>query len=277
MAESRSPTRIAAMLAVHNRRERTLVALRSLCTGLDPYVKVIPCLADDGSDDGTADAVLAEFPGARIVRGSGHLYWAAAMSLAENEAQRLKPDYYLWLNDDVVLDSNALGALVSQSIGNPNAVIVGAMRSPVTGNISYGGRIRLGAHPLRYAPLRESSVCQRMDTFEGNCVLVPALVRERVGDIDGAFPHAYADNDYGLRAIAKGFAVIQAPGTVGVCAPNARVERPATIKEAWSYLQSPKGLPWRAQVRFLRRHGDWRWPLWVIGGQIKYTLLRRVP
>ena len=41
---------------------------------------------DDGSTDGTADAVRHAFDSVTVIRGDGSLYWAAAMARAERVA-----------------------------------------------------------------------------------------------------------------------------------------------------------------------------------------------
>ena len=96
-----------------------------------------------------------------------------------------------------------------------------------------------------------------------------------VGPIDGVFPHAYADDDYGLRATARGVPIVQAPGAVGTCARNRPRLASGGFADRWQHLQSPTGLPWRAQARYLRRHGDWRWPLILVGGQVRRAVTRR--
>jgi GT2 family glycosyltransferase len=72
-----APTRVAAIVPVYNRRETTLQALRSLSridrTGVDFRIFIV----DDGSTDGTAQAIEKEFPDVVIVHGDGNLHYAA--------------------------------------------------------------------------------------------------------------------------------------------------------------------------------------------------------
>jgi GT2 family glycosyltransferase len=267
---------IAVIMACHNRRELTMRSLRALHSDPDPSYSLLLFVTDDGSSDGTADAIRQAYPAATIVSGTGGLYWAAAMALAERRAVREGPDYLLWLNDDTEVAPDALAVLLDQARRHPASIIVGAVVSPADGRMTYGGRRRLGAHPQRFAALGLTEVAEQVDAFNGNLVLIPADVRQRIGPIDDRFPHAYADDDYSLRARSMGIEIWQAPGALGTCEANTSSGQPTgSWRQRWRQLQSPTGLPVQAQIRYLRRHGDWRWPFWLAGGQLQRMLSGR--
>ena len=72
---------IAVIMTCFNRRSTTISCLRALhkqknSIDFDVY------LTDDGSSDGTADAVKTEFPAVNILQGNGNLYWVGGMRLA---------------------------------------------------------------------------------------------------------------------------------------------------------------------------------------------------
>lgn len=264
---------IAAILTSHNRRSLTLESIGRLIAQSERLpIALHVFVTDDGSTDGTAEA-LRTLPGfVHILRGSGSLYWAAGMALAEAESMPLQPDYLLWLNDDTLLDEDAIEQLLGLSNRHPNSILVGATRDPETGAITYGGLRRSSSwHPQRYDLLPVSPRTQECDTFHGNIVLIPRRVRSAVGAIDSHFPHAYADIDYGLRAKKIGIPVYQTPGTIGVCSSNPGTG-PVRGPAAWRAAQGPKGLPWRAQVRFLKRHAGPTWPLLFVAQQVRMFL-----
>jgi GT2 family glycosyltransferase len=263
---------IAVLMTCHNRRDLTVACLKRLLD--QPVVEEIDVfVTDDGSTDGTAE-VLRRLDGrVHVIAGTGDLYWASGMALAEDQAVATEPDFLLWLNDDTLLDPNALNELVGLSARFPDSIIVGATRDPVNSTITYGARLRTSSwHPQRFELLPIGRDVQRGDTFNGNLVLIPAHVHRCVGRIDAAFPHAYADDDYGLRATALGIDILQAPGTVAVCARNPPVARPSRGLAAWKAMQDPKGLPWRSQIRYLHRHAGRYWP-WIFAAQQLKTLL----
>ena len=279
---------IAVLMTCHNRRPYTERAIKSLLLqqGLDELFTVRIFLTDDGCTDGTAESVMRIVPDATLIPGNGELYWAAGM--AESEAVAMSTgdfDYLLWLNDDVALEQDALLRLLAVSAGYPQAIVVGAVRDPESGQLTYGARVlRQHWHPQRLYLLPESEEAQFADSFNGNVVLIPRSIRTRVGPIDGEFPHAYADDDYGLRASRMGIAIVQAPKTVGSCTANpqrhaeplsssASGHHPGGLA-AWKAAQHPKGVPWRAQLRYLRRHGGPMWPLIFAGQQVRLVIPR---
>jgi len=252
---------VAVLMACYNRREKTLTALRALDDALTS-AKYTVYLVDDGSTDGTAEVVLEQFPETVVIQGDGGLYWAASMCLAERYAVQEPFEYLLWLNDDTELTPGVIDGMLELAEAHSDSIIVGATVDPDSGQMTYGGRRRVDSHPQRFSLVSIRDDVQEVDNFNGNCVLIPAPVRDLVGPIDGCFPHAFADDDYGQRTMTLGVTMVQAPSFVGFCSTNPRRPIPSGFKERWKYYESPKVLPWRAQYRYMRRHGDARWPLW---------------
>lgn len=259
-------------MACYNRRDQTVACLKALQHNrMTAAASFELFVTDDNSTDGTPAAVLAFWPTANIIRGTGSLYWASSMALAERAALHTDPDYLLWLNDDTFLDPDAIQRMVDVAEAHAPCIVVGATRDPDSNEFTYGGRLRHGRHPLRLDPLGWVDTPVAVDTFNGNCVLVHREVSRRIGPIDGLYAHAYADDDYSYRAHDAGISAIQTPGSIGVCAHNP----PSSglgLRAAWRMMRSPKGMPWRSQTRFLRRHAGYEWPLLLIWGQIRYLL-----
>ena len=78
--------RIAAVMAVHNRRALTLACLDSLRTQQLPGATLDVFVLDDASTDGTAEAVTQHHPDVRLLRGDGHLYYNGGMRRALDQA-----------------------------------------------------------------------------------------------------------------------------------------------------------------------------------------------
>ena len=279
-----SSTTIVALVASHNRRAKTLACLDSyFAQDAGPDAALSAVLVDDASTDGTATAVQERFPGTHVIVGSGDLFWARSMAIAEVAARTYAPEYVLWLNDDVVLDQGALRRLMDTvTSASPNGcIVVGALRDPVTGEVSYSGFRRSGLNPLRVAKIQPTDRPVEIDTFAGNVVLVTRTALERVGGIDGEFEHASADHDYGLRAASVGVPRLLAAGTVGTCVLNpstAPWADPAlTVRERFQVLVGSKGHPPHSRARYLRRHGGPLWPVFWVAPYVRAlpSLLRR--
>jgi GT2 family glycosyltransferase len=270
---------IAAILASRNRRDRTLSCLDSYFSQRSAeLLDLRAVLVDDGSTDGTGEAVRAKYPAARVIDGSGELFWAAGMALAERAALLARPDYLLWLNDDVVLDPNALACLLETELhaAPGRCIVVGALRDPETGELTYSGVRRSGIHPLRVQLVRPRDTPAEVETFNGNVVLISRAVREAVGPIDGRFAHAIADFDYGRRAAQANVVNLLGPGTIGTCTREQRVRPwldPNCSRSARvCALFGPKGIPPRSTARYLRHYGGRSWPVFWLGSYAKALL-----
>jgi len=255
----------------YNRKARTLAALSALFAQTVPAPYQLQVfLLDDASSDGTADAVQTLYPQVCLLQGSGQLYWNGAMRRAWQHALAQQPAAaaFVWLNDDVVLDDDALQRLIdawqlAQSCSNqPVGALVGAMREPGTTRLSYGGRCRHSRlQPLRLGPvLAASGQLQRCDFINGNWCLIPAAVVTQIGILSPDFTHSMGDYDYGLRAQQAGFLLYQAPGSFGECAANSGrggvLDASLPMTQRLQLLNQPNRWPpaneWRG---FVRAHG----------------------
>lgn len=278
------PKTVCAIIACHNRRAKTIACLDALKhQGInEPSVSLRVLLVDDGSTDGTADAVRAQFPEVEIISGDGGLYWNGAMRLALAHAMTQSFDYYLLLNDDTVLCHHAVQTLLTTACRveddhGAKAIIVGATRSSTHGGISYGGLIR-GPWwiPLRMRKVPLSDQAQRCDTFNANCALISSAVIDLVGNLDATFTHAMGDFDYGLRARNLGCELWVAPGIAGECEANLGqglwTDKSLPLGTRWQRLKGPKGLPPREWLVFTRRHSGPFWPLYWLNPYVKFWL-----
>ncbi|WP_436058411.1 glycosyltransferase family 2 protein [Arthrobacter sp. LjRoot78] len=248
------------LVACHNRVQLTVQSLNGAwrsaqAAGIDISFTVY----DDGSTDGTA-AIVSDLPfDVSLIRGDGSAFWARSMATAEealmNSTLLSDLDHVLWLNDDVVLDMDAINRLATCALGNPGSVVIGAMRDPDSGIVSYSGLRRSGAHPLRFDRVGPSDAVQDVETFNGNLVLVPGPVALLLGGIDGDFSHGLADIDYGLRCIRAGIRVVQAPGTYGSCPRNSPPSSTTLLRE-WARFTGPKGGGNFGSLRRILRKGN---------------------
>ena len=216
------PPRVAVLMTCHNRRALTVRCLESLrAQHRDADIALF--VVDDGSSDGTADAVRAAWPASHIIPGDGSLFWNGGMRLAWATAAGAGAfDHYLWLNDDVVLEPGALDRLLREAAtlagADGAAIVAGSTRRPGSDEVSYGGQLRANARrPLRLTVAAPGAAPVAVDSVSGNIVLVSAAAFARLGNLSPAFVHIFGDLDYGLRARAAGVPVYAGSGFFGTC------------------------------------------------------------
>ncbi|WDQ99681.1 glycosyltransferase [Devosia sp. J2-20] len=265
---------IAVVLACYNRKTLTLRCLESLKSAGSHRARLVVYLFDDGSIDGTSDAVREKFPSTNIIAGDGEQFWCGGMREAMSAAAVAGYDFLLWLNDDVELTSGFLDTLLNsyaealQSHGPGPHVIVGPVVDPISQETTYSGFRRTSRiHPAKLERVPPSGGLQKCDTMNGNCVLFPASIVSKVGEIDRAYSQQIGDADYGYRCLEEGALLWVAPLWVGSCEPNNRHLRwsnpSLTFSERLRILNTPHGLPF----------GPWLHFMWRFGGPLGAALL----
>lgn len=232
----------AILLTVHNRCEKTLKCLHSLVqqTGFSTELYDI-YLVDDGCTDQTNEDVSKSFPFVHIIKGDGSLFWNRGMLLAWETAAKTKDyDGFLWLNDDVVLLPDTLTTLNKYSQKHPDSIIVGAMGGLTDANeITYSGYVK--NRTVKLEPQDKELEC---DCFNGNVVLVPSVVCNKIGMLDPYFRHSCGDFEYGYRAKKAGIKSYVIP-VVGRCDRNPGnpkwLSKELSVRERFKKLYSPLG------------------------------------
>ena len=217
--------RVTVVTPVHNRREDTLRCLRSLRridrTGFELNIIIV----DDGSTDGTAEAVSKGFPEVEIINGNGNLYYTAGTNLGLKEALKHNPDYILAINDDSIFDENCIRLLMECAKKYPRSV-VGAIlllwsqphklfqTAPVW-RTWLGGWRHWHHQTIWTIPQKPFSV----DVIVGNCLLYPAAAIREVGMMNEKFIQ-YGDSEYTTRLRRNDWQLIIEPRARVFCKPN---------------------------------------------------------
>jgi GT2 family glycosyltransferase len=283
MNQTPEPKRtVAVLMTSFNRRQQTLRCLELLFTQAAlPQVALRVILVDDGSSDGTPEAVAECFPAVTVLAGSGNLFWNQGMRMAFAYALHQGFDFYLWLNDDTQLFPGALETMLEaeralRGRGTP-AIITGSTCDALTGRRSYGGcRWKAGWRRELEGVEPHSTEALPCDTMNGNCTLIPHEIAKAVGNLEPRFTHSFGDFDYGFRAVRAGFQIFTAPGFVGSCSDNSRRntwrDRSASLRKRWQHLNSVKGSPFREWIVYCRRHLGLLWPLYAVSPYLKTVL-----
>lgn len=218
--------RVEVVTPVHNRKEITLQCLRSLAkidaNGLDVHVIVV----DDGSTDGTADAIRSEFPKIEVIKGDGSLWFTEGTNVGVRRALERDPKYILIMNDDQIFDADFLKYMIETAERHPRSVVGPLLLlwdtphklfqvSPVW-NTWLGGWRHWRSQTVWTVPERPWNV----GLIVGNCVLVPAQTFRKAGLMDSKrFPN-FGDAEFTPRLKKLGWQLLIDPRSRVFCQPN---------------------------------------------------------
>lgn len=258
-----------------NRREDTLACLASLAKLDYPCVRLL--LVDNGSSDGTAEAVARQFPGIEVIVNERNLGFAAGCNVGLRHALEQGANYVFLLNNDTLVEPAALNhliALVGPNVGmvapkiyyaaDPTRIwSVGGMCNPFTFE-------KTGDRRGHVDTGHWDKVMER-DYLVGCALLISRRLLTEVGLFDERFFMYYEDSDLSLRARQAGFKLL--------LSPQARVWHKVALSSGGS--DSPGERYWmaRSSVLFFHKHvHGFRWLIvlpYRVGSAIK-TVLRLI-
>ena len=115
--------KVEIVTTVHNRKDLTLLCLRSISRLNNDNLDIHSVIVDDGSTDGTSEAIKKEFPDVEVVKGDGNLWFTEGTNVGVRAALKHNPDYVLMINDDQVFDSNCLHYMIETAEKHPRSVV----------------------------------------------------------------------------------------------------------------------------------------------------------
>ena len=253
--------KIAILICCFNRKQKTLACLESIfCQNEKDRFQVDIYLVDDGSD-GTSDFVNQTFSSVISIEGNGSLFWTGGMRVAWHTALQsgIDYDFFLLLNDDTVLFEDALKTLLKDyfSLNSRKTIIVGTTLDSEKNVITYGGRLLKNSYNLKYRTIVPNGMPQICDLGNGNIMLIPKCVVEKIGILSEDYTHGIADYDYTLRAKKAGIPSYVASQALGLCNDNGHnwlTYKSATLKRRVQYLVDVKGLAYEEYLKFIRIH-----------------------
>src|SRR5215218_2929263 len=218
--------RIEVVTPVHNRRELTLRCLHSLYDADLKGIALHVIVVDDGSTDGTADALANEFPDVTVIAGDGNLWYTAGTNAGLKAALKNAPDYILAINNDSEFEPSFLQRMLESATANPRSVIGAVLvswddRSRVfqvspKWNVWWGGMRHWVKQTVDTLPAGPWEV----ELIVGNCVLFPAEAIREVGLMDEKKLPQYGDAEYTPRMRKAGWRLFVDPRAQVFCKPN---------------------------------------------------------
>lgn len=235
-------------------------------------------LFDNGSSDGTAAAIAAEFPEVRVERSATNLGAAAGRNRGVAIAtEAWSPDFLWFVDDDAEVHPEAAAALVD-ALREPGAERTGAAAGkilypgePARIYVAGGSNLHLwrgDTSPRGQGELDEGQYDRREACIPGaGCTMVRRTAFEEIDGFDPGYdPYGYEDLDFSLRMIEAGWTVIYVPAAI------AWHERGNTLGRG-RYTAHYAEVKRRNWLRFLRRHGSRleRAAFWLLGAPMLLT------
>lgn len=243
--------KIAVIITSYNRKEKTRKCLFSLSQIVTEHTFDV-YLTEDGSTDGTIEMIQKDYPTVHLIHGDGNLFWNRGMYAAWKEAMKAEYDYYLWLNDDVVLYPYFLEELFDcMRMMGGDAIVSGLIEDQDKSKIIYGGS---DSQKRIATPSDRPTIVTFMN---GNVVLIPKVIVDAIGILDPVYHHDLGDVDYGLRAIEAGYKVVTTCKPVAYGYENnfCRVRKwNSSLLGRFKKLYSPLGSNPSINFYFKKRH-----------------------
>ena len=226
MTPSKKELQVSLIAAVRNRREITLQCLRSLARVDTTGLRLEKIIVDDGSTDGTADAVRQTFPEVKLIRGDGELWCSGAINLGVEAALKGNPEYILVVNDDTVFDARFLKEMIATAEANPRSVVGSLLLSwdqphrvfqvGPRWDTWHGGWRHYFDQTVWTMPKREFEV----ELIVGNCTLFPAAAFREEGLFATRWLPHYGDAEFTPRLRRRGWKLLIQPSARVFNQPN---------------------------------------------------------
>lgn len=241
---------VYAVVLNWNRREDTLGCLESLTRVDYPNLRLL--VVDNGSSDGTPEAVSCQFPDVGLIVNDRNLGFAAGCNVGIRYALDRGADHVLLLNNDTLVDPAVVDHLVS--LAGPDVGMVAPKiyyAAEPTRLWSIGGM----RHPLTIE--KTGDACGQVDAgqwedvlerdyFVGCVLLISRRLLTEVGLFDERFFMYYEDSDLSLRARRAGFRLL--------LSPQAKVWHKVAVSSGGSDSPNERYLMARSSVLFFCKH-----------------------
>lgn len=207
-----APPRVLGVVLNYNGRDLTLQTVASLLGSDYPALDLV--VVDNGSTDGSDEAVAERFPGVRRLRTVENLGISGGLNLGLRLGLDERFDYLMPMNNDIEVAPDMVTELVRLAEATPRAGVVGPKCFYYFGDRnriwSAGGRLR-----FREAVTAERGIGQLdrgqfdsdepVDYVNGAAMLIRAETLRRVGLWDPVYRVGVEDADFCVRAQRGGW------------------------------------------------------------------------
>ncbi|MDX1614567.1 MAG: glycosyltransferase family 2 protein [Candidatus Promineifilaceae bacterium] len=198
---------VAAVVVNWNGREETLACLASLVESRG--VRLMVVVVDNGSTDGSVTAIQARYPTVEVIALPSNRHFAAGANVGLRHGLAQGADYLWLLNNDVLLDPDALAEKVRIAESDSRIGIIGARlvhpTNPPGVIVGANCDLRTGAIIEPAPPTGPRQNRLAVDYVWGCAMLIRAAVLIEVGFFDERLVAYFEDTDMCLRAARHGW------------------------------------------------------------------------
>lgn len=207
--------KVAIIILNWNGKKDTLACLQSVAAITYPHYETI--VVDNGSTDGSLEAIQNAFKSIHLIANSENLGFAEGNNVGIRYALQNEADYILLLNNDTEVEPDLLDAFVQGFDKNPEAGILGAkillfgQRDTMD---HWGGHWNRQSAQFDLVGLRQKdgpSTSQNIDYVCGAALIARRSVFETIGLLEPRFFLIWEESDFCFRARKAGYLTMTCP------------------------------------------------------------------
>lgn len=212
---------VAVVVLNWKQRELTLECLKSV-SGLEyPEDKLQVIVVDNASKDGSVETLREVFPKVAVIENEFNLGYTGGNNVGIRRALHHKCEYILLLNNDVLVESNALSRLLEYAKTKPQCAFLGPLikiREEPQKILSAGGRLVNGWRAVHLGE-EENTVEgfyqeRDVDFLSGCALLIRMAVLDKIGLLDERYYLYHEDVEWCARARKSGYSVQIVPRAI---------------------------------------------------------------
>ena len=124
-SQNLSIPKIVAIILNTNRKMDTLACIQSIEENHYPNIQIV--VLDNASNDGSVGAIKTRYPQVSILVLNENKGYAGNNNVGLEFAIKLNPDWIFVLNEDIILEKDALDLMMREASENPKAGIIGPL------------------------------------------------------------------------------------------------------------------------------------------------------
>ncbi len=259
MNDSERKAKISMVIINWNGKQVLRDCLESVLKLRHPMHEII--VVDNGSTDGSVEMMEIEYRGkVKVIRNAKNLGAPVARNQGMQEAVKTEIDFIYCLDNDLTIDPDAIGALLSVLARDPKIAMAGSLiflQNEPDVIFSAGHNLDWTQNLVHTLGSGQKQRGQFRDIWDvgyvgSGAVLIRTDFIRKHGVFDESYiGYGYEDTEYGYRANRLGYRVV-------CCADSKVWHRPHSNIGRYSFRK--KYLETRNAIRFIKKYGTfWNW------------------